>query len=159
MGEHNYDLGGIRLRIQVGEPTYSGEEVLHTESDGLKIIKRWTEGNKINENRYSYMQGDKEIVYIRGVFDGPQSFHISRIENVTKDKTSGEHIPAVFSMMESDLKEHGVTQITTTALARLAPILVRRYGFHSAEGKTIKQMRGELSNKIPGKAFPLEKNL
>jgi hypothetical protein len=159
MAEHNYDLAGIRLRIQVGEPVYSSEKILRVDKDGYEIVKRWNEGKKINEARYSYMKEGKEIVYIRGIYDTTKSFHISRIENVLKDKSSGEHIPAVFFAMESDLKEHGVTHITTNALARLAPILVKRYGFDTVEGKSIAQVHGESSNKIPGKAFPLEKYL
>ena len=159
MAEHNYEFAGVRIRLRVGEPVYSNKKILLSDKGGYEIVKRWEEGKKITEARYSYIKDGKEVVYIRGVYDSTKSFHISQIQNILNDKTSGKYIPAVFSAMESELKESGVTDISTMALARLAPILIRRYGFHSIEGKTYKQVHDEPSNKIPGKAFPLVKNL
>ncbi len=159
MAEYNFEFGPFMLRVAIGDTEYPNTRILTETTDGSRVSKGWTEGQKTNGARYSYSVNNEEIAYIRGVFRGDQIFHISRVENVTEDRTNGKYIPTIFKAMEEDLVRHGVMHITTNAIPRLAPILVGRYGFRSTSRKKIANTDDYDPNKKVQKTFPLEKHL
>ncbi len=161
MAIESFNFGPLTITRRIGEPNYSKQQVLVEDASGFSIVRRETEEEKINEVRYSHIVDGEELVFIRGYFETPQLFKIDRIENVTKDPKNGLLISGVFASLENDLRESGVVAITTSSIAKLAPILVERYGFHSATGKSAEDMRkAPLARMMPGsKAFGLIKYL
>lgn len=159
MSLKTFDFGPISVSCRIGEPLYSKRETVNQDPAGFKIIRQETENQQTDEVRYSYMLDGEEIVFIRGHYKSPEKFYIDRIENATKDKSSGKYIPTVFAEMERDLKERGVTHLSTVAIAKLAPILVKRYGFVEKEGRDYDSLKSKWAQKIPGKAFTLEKEI
>lgn len=150
-----FELGNLTIRIN-GNEEYSNAEVLKDNGD-FKIVKKESAG-EIQESRYVYTVNDQEIVFIKGDRKG-NTFHITRIENATNDEVSGKFIPLVFSVMEDDLRKQGVTRLTTNALTRLGPILIKRYGFVSEDGKTYEDINSLADRDKKWQAVPLVKYL
>lgn len=61
--------------------------------------------------------------------------------------------------MEDDLRKQGVTRLTTNALTRLGPILIKRYGFVSEDGKTYEDINSLADRDKKWQAVPLVKYL
>lgn len=148
-----FELGPLVIRTG-GDETYPKSEVL-SEGENFKIIKRESEEN-IEDSCYVYSLNDEDVVFIKGSREGNE-FHIMRIENTTKDGVSGKFLPSVFSVMEDDLRKQGIKRLTTQSLTRLAPILMKRYGFTS--NQTANDVRHLAEKNKYGKAVGLVKEL
>jgi hypothetical protein len=135
-----FELGPLTIRVDRGEEPFKSE-ILREDKD-FKIIKK---ENEEGESRYVYTVADQEVVFIEGDRED-NNFHISRIKNATEDGESGKFLPLLFSVMEDDLRKQGFTHLTTKAIPRLAPILIKRYGFVSKDNKTEDEIRN-IANK------------
>jgi hypothetical protein len=114
----------------------------------------------VREWKYSAYHDGCELAYIRGHFDSPKQFHISRVENTTGDDKSGfKNLSKTYRCMEDDLRAQGVEKITTRALLRVAHIAVGRYGLRDSQGRTQKQLKKTWLRKIPCLCASLEKYL
>ena len=100
------------------------------------------------------------MAFIKGYLLNSKIFHIQRIENVTEDKINGlRYLSQIYEVMKEDLKRSGVERIKTLSLAKLAPIVVKRYGFHDTDGKSYESLKNSWLKIIPWKAVSLEKLL
>jgi len=106
---------------------------------GYSIVREDGEITPLSEVRYSIYSGNRCLSYIHGHFEDDETFRIDRIENVTrksKNKVPGSKtLPLILEELESDLKEKGISTITTHTLMALAPIIVQRYDFEDCKGR------------------------
>jgi len=144
--------------LWTNESDFSRSKVLKEIEEGFKILKKETEGERINETRYVFCTEDEELAFIRGFKDGSR-FHINRIENTIGDKNGGKYLSALFSITEDDLRKEGIEKITTNALVRLAPILIKRYGFEQRNDMTDEEIEDKADLEKKFVAIPLVKFL
>lgn len=156
-----YTLDPIVFTLRIGITKYLDVETLeHSLKKNYKILKKELNNKKVSETCYSLVKDDKEVAFIRGYYINPTRFKISRIKNATKDKVSGyKFLSRLFPTMEKNLQNKGVKYISTLCLAKIAPIIVKRYGFRGVKGQSYEQLRKKQSRKIPFTLVSLEKRL
>jgi len=128
------------------------------------IVRRNTNEDKFQQVKYELYHGDRLLSLIKGYVKTKGSFHITRIENVTRKQfykvPGSKTLPYILNEMEIDLYNHfEIRKLTSSSLAWIAPKVIERYGFREETGKTAKQLKGSVLKYIPWKAVGLEKQI
>ncbi len=148
----------FELIIEPGKNQFSRPTLLKQLDENRQIL-RVESNDELEQTYYSLVENGRLLAYIKG-FGDKNWFHIQRIENATHDGKSGlSLLSKIHPEMERDLKKRGVEKITTNALVRLAPILVKRYGFKAKNGQTYEQLKKSWFRFISIKTVQLEKNI
>ena len=148
----------FELIIDDNKSQFHRSTLLKELPDNRQIL-RVESNDELPQTYYSLVENGKLLAYIKG-FGDKNWFHIQRIENSTADNKSGlSLLSKIHPEMERDLKKRGVELITTNALARLAPILVKRYGFKAKNGKTYEQLKNSWLRFISIKTVHLGKKI
>jgi len=156
-----FGAGYFAITIEAGRPKYTKREVLENSTKReYEIIKQKTGPQETEWICYSYIKNGKETAFIRGYLIEKNRFHIQRIKNLLKDRISGSrYIPKIFYLMERDLKKQNIQELTTSAILKLAPISMKKFGFSTLDGQTYKDVKKNWFKIFPWVWKPLKKTL
>ena len=156
-----FGSGYFAVTLDLGRPKYTKKKILEESINGdSHVLKLETEPPNVGWICYSLNQGDKEIAFVRGYYNGNNSFHVQRIKNLLKDRIAGyRYMPQIFNFMEKDLKKQGVEELTSAVYLKIAPIAMRRYGFSSINGENIQDIKKSWWKYIPFAWKPLKKKI
>lgn len=153
-------LGIFTVRITLRKATYEGKKLEDTVQDGLDIVKQESLASNTQHIQYYLVKNKEGMFSIEGHLIDQTVFQIDGITNLTKDKRNGfRYLSRVRHVIERDLREIGVTTVSTNSLAKLSPIAVKRYGFYDARGRDYKTLQGSWRRFIPWKADRLRRDL
>ena len=151
VGFHTYTL--IHRRVAYGD-----EQIVERfEEEGLTVVRAVSRGKFFGDVRYSLVDDAGRILcFIRGYAKSRRHFYIERI--------AGEEKRNIFQMfrllgkaVERDIRARGFEQATALTSVRLAPLIVRRFGFHVVRGIKLAALVKGWRKHIPWKMILLRK--
>lgn len=107
-----------------------------------------------------YHPPDDPKTYISGYLHHENKFHIISIVNgKRKDKETAGMVEVIKAFF-SDMERRDIVEVDTNCLLKLVPILIKRYGFESTDGKSLEVIMQEnkgINSILPGLIVPLIK--
>ena len=151
IGLHTYTL--IHRGVAYGE----GQLLERFEDEGLSVMRAESRGEFFGDVRYSLVDDSNRILcFLRGYAKSRRHFYIERIE-VNNEENFFRMSRLLGRAVERDIRARGYEQATALTTVRLAPLIVRRFGFHVVRGIKLSRLVRGWRRHIPWKMILLRK--
>ncbi|HUX05911.1 MAG TPA: hypothetical protein VMX35_01235 [Acidobacteriota bacterium] len=151
-GYHTFTLLHRNVRY------YNRKVLAKDEASGLTVVKEESRNLIFNDVRYSLVSHDcKSLLFVRGYPKSNSNFYIERIERLAPGFDLFEHLVVFGAAVERDIREAGYKCATMLTPVRLAPIIIRKFGFHAVRELPAKKLMRGWRRRIPWKLILLRK--
>jgi hypothetical protein len=138
---------------------YHDQKILHRdEAGGLRVVREESRGLIFRDIRYSLVSASGEIlVFVRGYAKSRRNFYFERIEKKAGDKIGFHYVKMMEEAVHKDIKESGFEYATLLCPPRLAPIVMRRFGFSHVRGLNPAKLSRGRRRRLPWKLIQLKR--
>jgi hypothetical protein len=152
IGFHTWTV--IHHNVRYGKPTLLADEQIN----GLRAYREESENLFFRDVRYSLKDEDGRcVVFVRGYNKNDSHFYIERVETASESRDGIRNFRRFSEIVERDIRSRGITCATALAPVKMAPIMVKWFGFDIARGIPLEKLKRGWRRRIPGMLILLKK--
>ena len=141
------------------DPPYTNSQLIQ-KSDGVSIIRDLGQQSGTIDARYVRIENDRRITSIVGNFIGTWHFLIYRMKNENPENLMRlQEGLELLTVMEQDLREHGVEQLSMISIPKIAKFAVSQLGFYKMNETELEQTNLSAYSQSKSRCLFLAKSL
>jgi hypothetical protein len=138
---------------------YYNRKILYLDTEtGFQVVREESRGLVFSDVRYSLVSADEKILaFVRGYAKSRRNFYFERVEKTAGDKIGLAYVKMMEDAVHKDVKGSGFEYGTLLCPPRLAPIIMRRFGFFPVRGLSAEELSRGWRRRLPWKLVLLKR--